>query len=72
VRRFSCTLLGNGGVSTKSQISAALIARIGLASGALVCAGIIAKYFMGLTYSINPTLGNEINLAKVLTTSNKT
>jgi hypothetical protein len=27
---------------------------------------------MGLTYSINPTLGNEINLAKVLTTSNKT
>jgi hypothetical protein len=34
VRRFSCTLLGNGGALKKSLISAALIDRIGFETGA--------------------------------------
>jgi hypothetical protein len=71
VSRFYCTLLGNGGALTKSLVSATLIARIGLALGALIRAGIIAVY-LGFTYSINPYLGNATCLAKDLTTSNET
>jgi hypothetical protein len=72
VGRFSYTLLGNGGASKNPLVSIALIARTGLALGAWIGAAIIAGYFLGFTYSINPSLGNATCLAKDLTTSNKT
>jgi hypothetical protein len=48
-----------------------LIDKNGFGGGAGTCVGIIAGYLMGLTYSINPSLGTTIFLAKYLTTSNK-